>query len=139
MAGGPVERMTTLAGREVCLGDFSHGLLGIFDAVAEPASLALRLLARGDEPSYRALMAPCERLGRHLFEPPTRHYKAGLAFLAWLNGAQPNAMLVQHEERARATRHYVEAARLASLAGVIRDAPAAAARLRAFVEGCAGA
>ena len=134
MAGAPARRTTQLAGREVPLGDFSHGLLGIFDAIAEPASVALALLARGDLERYRALMAPCERLGRHLFQAPTQNYKAGLAFLSWLSGAQPNAMLVQHEERARSVEHYVEAARLASEAGVITDAPGAARRLAEFVE-----
>ena len=37
----PVERFTRAGDLEVPLGDFSHGLLGAFDAVAEPASLAL--------------------------------------------------------------------------------------------------
>jgi len=134
MAGGPVLRTTQLAGREVALGDFSHGLLGIFDAVAEPAGIALQLLARGDEAGYRALMEPCEALGQHLFQAPTQHYKAGLAFLAWLGGWQPNPMLAVHEERARDAAHYVEAARLASAAGLFRDAPGAAARLRAFLD-----
>jgi hypothetical protein len=134
IAGGPLERTTTLAGREVALGDFSHGLLGIFDGIAEPASVALAFLARGDLARYHALMEPCERLGRHLFQAPTLHYKSGLAFLSWVNGFQPNAMLVQHEERARSPEHYVEAARLASEAGVIVDAEAAATRLRGLVE-----
>ncbi|MCB9913943.1 MAG: DUF993 family protein [Planctomycetes bacterium] len=127
--GGPPRRTTRLGAREVPLGDFSHGLLGIFDAIAEPASLALEFLARGDEPSYRALMEPCEALSRHLFQAPTRHYKAGLACLAWLNGLQPNPLLAQHEERARDLAHYHEAARLASAAGVLRDAGLAAERL----------
>ncbi len=122
-------RTTRVGVREVPLGDFSHGLLGIFDAIAEPASLALELLSRGDEASYRALMEPCEVLSRHLFQSPTRHYKAGLAFLSWLNGLQRNPMLAQHEERARERSHYLEAARLASAAGVLRDAELAAERL----------
>jgi hypothetical protein len=115
--------------RDVPLGDFSHGLLGIFDAIAEPASLALEFLARGDETRYRSLMEPCELLSRHLFQAPTRHYKAGLALLSWLNGLQPNPMLAQHEERARDREHYLTAVELASRAGVLRDADLAAERL----------
>lgn len=134
MVGGPITGETEIAGSSVPLGDFSHGLLGIFDGVAEPASLALGFLAHGDEERYRELMTPCERLGRHLFQTPTQHYKAGLAFLSWLNGAQTNPMLVQHEERARDAAHYVEAARLASEAGVLVDAAVAAARLRSYLE-----
>ena len=135
MAGGPIERVVELAGREVSLGDFSHGLLGIFDGIAEPASVALGFLAHGNEDRYLELMAPCERLGRHLFQAPTRHYKAGLAFLSWLNGRQTNPMLALHEERARDGAHYVEAARLASEAGVLCDAAGAVAKLQALVRG----
>jgi len=73
MTGGPTQRETKRRGRRVALGNFSHGLLGVFDAVAvaAPASLALEFLARDDEGAYRALVGPCEDLGRHLFEPPT--------------------------------------------------------------------
>ncbi len=134
MAGGPAEREVDLAGRKVGLGDFSHGLLGIFDGIARPANLALRYLAHGKIGEYTALMEPCERLGLHLFEKPTQHYKAGLAFLSWLNGAQGNPMLVQHEERARDKAHYLQAARLASLAGVIENAELAAVRLRRLLS-----
>ncbi|MDF1799665.1 MAG: DUF993 family protein [Planctomycetota bacterium] len=131
LAGGqpaPV-RTTSLAGSTVGLGDFSHGLLGIFDGIAEPASLALGFLAQGDPARYLELMGPCEELGRHLFGAPTQHYKAGLAFLSWLDGHQPNPMLALHEERARDHAHYLEAARLASLAGVFTNAELAAERL----------
>lgn len=113
---------TRIGPHTVPIGDFSHALLGILDAIAKPASLALRFLALGDLARYRALMQPCETLSRHLFSAPTQHYKAGLAFLAFLNGHQSNPMLVNHEERARTPEHYIEAARLASRAGVLRNA-----------------
>ena len=112
-------------------GDFSHALLGIFDAVAAPAGLALRFLAHGRRGRYDELMAPCERLGQAIFEAPTRHYKAGLAFLAWLNGWQDNPMLVNREDLARDREHLLRVARLASAAGCLEDAPLAAERLRA--------
>ena len=133
MDGPPAERSTTLAGRDVGLGDFSHGLLGIFDGVAEPAALALRFLAHGERERYRQLMAPCERLGKHLFRAPTQHYKAGLAFLSWLDGHQDNPMLVQHEERARDRQHYLVAAGLASSAGCLTNAELAAERLETYL------
>jgi hypothetical protein len=129
MWGDAPQRTTRVGVRDVPLGDFSHGLLGIFDVIAEPASLALEFLARGDETRYRSLMEPCELLSRHLFQAPTRHYKAGLALLSWLNGLQPNPMLAQHEERARDREHYLTAVELASRAGVLRDADLAAERL----------
>jgi hypothetical protein len=129
MAGHEVLRTTELAGESLPLGDFSHGLLGIFDGVARPASLALKFLAHDKHDRYLELMAPCERLGRHLFQAPTQHYKAGLAFLSWLNGHQDNPMLALHEQRARDLAHYCEAARLASLAGAIEHAGEAGKRL----------
>lgn len=134
MAGADALKTTELAGRTLPLGDFSHGLLGIFDGIAKPASLALSFLAHGKHERYLELMEPCERLGRHLFQAPTRHYKAGLAFLSWLNGLQQNPMLALHEERARTPEHYLEAVRLASLAGALQDAEGAKERLGQFLR-----
>ncbi|MGI9456783.1 MAG: DUF993 family protein, partial [Aeoliella sp.] len=59
---------------EVALGDFSHALLGILDAIAEPARVALKYLEEGNSISYQKVMAPCEALSRVIFEPPTEHY-----------------------------------------------------------------
>jgi hypothetical protein len=64
-------------------------------------------------------MLPCEALGRLLFSPPTRHYKAGLAHLAHVAGLQSNAMLVNHVERARDAAHYARAEELARAAGAL--------------------
>jgi hypothetical protein len=130
----PPLRWTQVGGRRVALGDFSHALLGVLDAVAEPASLALQLLAHGRSRAALRVLEPCERLGRKLFEPPTQHYKAGLAFLAWLNGQQDERTLVNRQERSRPREHLVEVARLASRAGAISDAGLAAERLRALVR-----
>lgn len=124
-----------LGGLPLFGGDFSHALLGIFDATVRPASLALQRLARGDEAGYRALMEPCEALGRAIFEAPVKHYKAGIAFLAWLNGLQGNPALANHEERAREPEHFARVAALASQAGAIENAELAAERLTAFLSG----
>lgn len=129
-----VERWSELAGRPLALGPFSHALLGILDAVAAPAGVALSLLAAGDRAGYDELMAPCEALGRHLFEAPTQHYKAGIAFLAWLDGAQPNPMLANHAERARSREHYVRAIELATAARVFTDARSVAQRTHEFLR-----
>ncbi|TAH38156.1 MAG: DUF993 family protein [Planctomycetota bacterium] len=129
----PVQRWTWIGGRRVALGDFSHALLGVFDAVAAPASLALRFLAHGATSRYRELMEPCEALGRVLFEPPTQHYKAGLAFLCWLNGEQDNFLLVNREDQARDREHFLRLAILAAAAGVFQDAALARARLQDFL------
>jgi hypothetical protein len=125
---------TEFDGRTIELGDFSHALLGIFDAIASPAALALRRLAIDDREGFDEIMAPCELLGQKIFESPTRHYKTGLAFLSWLNGFQPNSILVNHEQHARDMGHLLEVVRLANDAGAITDAATAAARLHEWLE-----
>ena len=122
-----------LGGRPLAGGAFSHALLGILGATVRPASLALQRLGRGDVEGYRALMEPCEELGREIFEAPVQRYKSGIAFLAWLNGQQENRMLANHEENARDADHYLRVAELASRAGVLEDAALAAERLDAYL------
>ena len=131
---GPVERTTMIGDIKVPLGDFSHALLGIFDAVSAPASLAIRLLDKGGRKSYDEIMGHCEALGQCAFEEPTKFYKTGLAFLSWLNGCQPNPMLVNHEEQCRDRGHLQRVASLASEAGAIKDADTANARLKEWTS-----
>ena len=127
-----VRRTTEFDGRDVPLGDFSHALLGVFDAIADPASLALRRLAAGDREGYDRIMAPCERLGQAIFKDPTRFYKTGLSFLSWLDGRQENPMLVNHEETQRSPSDLLECVRLADAAGALISPMSAAARLSAL-------
>jgi len=115
----PVERWTQVGPFEVALGDFSHALLGILDAVAAPMRRALQRLAAGDVAGYRALARPCEELGRIVFEPPTSLYKVGLAALAQAGGHQPNRMLANHLERERDDEHLERVRRAAVAAGVL--------------------
>jgi len=121
---------TDFGGAPLPTGDFSHALLGILDGIAEPAGLALKLLAHGEVEGYLDIMRPCEELGRLVFEEPTSHYKAGLAFISWLNGWQDNPMLVNREELARSAEHFWQVAHSAAYAGALIDAETAADRLR---------
>ena len=66
----------------------SDALLGIFDAIAPAASLALAALAEGKAETFHAILAPTVPLSRHIFKAPTRYYKTGVVFMAWLNGHQ---------------------------------------------------
>lgn len=136
-AGGRVADptgMTSIGARRVTVGEFSHALLGIFDGISRPASVALRRLAEGGVEDYFRIMSAAEKLSRVVFEAPTTYYKSGLAFLAWLNGQQTNCMLVNHEEHMRGREYYVRVAELASNAGVLVDAGLAAERLEEFLE-----
>ncbi|MCR9243837.1 MAG: dihydrodipicolinate synthase family protein [bacterium] len=118
-----IERWTTIGQHRVALGDFSHALLGVLDGIARPASQALTALARGDADEFLTIMTPCETLGQHVFAAPTRHYKAGLAWLARQNGWQPNAMLINREDRARDAAHYARCEELARACGALVRGP----------------
>jgi dihydrodipicolinate synthase/N-acetylneuraminate lyase len=106
----------------------SHALLGIFDAIAEPASRALAALNSGDITAFRAILEPTVPLARHIFEPPTYRYKTGIVFLAWLNGFQDHFRMVGGHESARSREHLARLYQLALEAGVIADPGLAASR-----------
>jgi len=117
-------------------GEFSHALLGIFDAIARPAGVALRLLAHGELDDYMELMTPCEELSRVIFEDPTRHYKAGLAYLSWLDGRQQNPWLPQQAHLQRDAKHFTKVQDLAFKARVFGDPVVARARIEAGPPSC---
>ena len=111
----------------------SDALLGIFDAIAPAASGALSALAAGDRAGYHDILAPTVPLSRHIFRAPTRFYKTGVVFLAWLNGHQDHFVLVGGQESARSLLHLVELFRLADQAGLLADPALACRRMRQFL------
>jgi hypothetical protein len=117
---------------------FSHGLLGIFDPIAPVAALALGELARGDAARYRALLDPTVALSRELFRAPTRHYKAGVVFLAWLNGHQKHFSMAGGLQSARGAVHYARVFELADACGVLADPELACDRMRRFLAVACG-
>jgi Protein of unknown function (DUF993) len=108
----------------------SDALLGIFDAIAPAAAAALGALDNGDVARYQAIFAPTVPLARHIFTAPTRFYKTGVVFLAYLNGHQRHFRMVGGQESARSVLHLVELFRLADRAGLLRDPDLAVARMR---------
>lgn len=98
---------------------YSHALLGIFDAVAPSASKALAALAEGDLATFRGVIEPTVPLSRKIFEAPTQYYKAGVVFLAWLNGHQRHFTLPAGLQSARGLLHYADIFRLADQANVL--------------------
>jgi hypothetical protein len=111
----------------------SDALLGIFDAIAPAASAALTALAHGDRERFDAILAPTVPLSRHIFAAPTRFYKTGVVFLAWLNGHQSHFTMVGGQQGARSLLHLADLVRLADAAGMIRDPDLAAHRMRALL------
>jgi hypothetical protein len=110
----------------------SHALLGIFDAIAPVAAAALAKLAAGDRAGYDALMAPTVPLSRKIFEAPTEYYKAGIVFMAWLNGHQDHVAMIGGMQSARGILHYADIFRLADKAGLLADPELAVSRMRSL-------
>jgi hypothetical protein len=118
---------------ELIAGDargYSDALLGIFDAIAPAAAAALGALSRGDGKTFHDILAPTVPLSRHIFKAPTRFYKTGVVFMAYLNGLQDHFTLVGGQESARSTLHLAELFRLADAAGLLSDPDKATARMR---------
>lgn len=111
----------------------SHALLGIFAAIAPAAAQALEALAIGDRGRYDSLMDPTVPLSREIFRAPTRFYKAGIAFLAWLNGHQPGFVMPGGLQSARDITHYAQVFRLADAAGLLADPDRPSARMRSLL------
>ncbi len=119
-----------IAGDEV---GFSHALLGIFDAIAPAASYALSRLAAGDEAGFHDVLGPTVPLSRHIFKAPTRFYKTGVVFMAYLNGHQDHFTMVGGQESARSTLHLAELFRLADRAGLLADPELATRRMKSVL------
>ncbi len=112
----------------------SHALLGIFAAIAPAASQALEALALGDRQTYDRLFAPTVPLSREIFRAPTRFYKAGIAFLAWVNGYQTHFIMPAGFQSSRDITHYAAVLRLADTAGLLRDPDLAVGRMRMLLS-----
>jgi hypothetical protein len=111
----------------------SDALLGIFDAIAPAASAALAALAAGDRARFDAILAPTVPLSRHIFKAPTRFYKTGVVFMAYLNGLQDHFVMVGGQQSTRSLPHLAELFRLADRAGLLADPERAAARMKAVL------
>ncbi|MDB2384120.1 dihydrodipicolinate synthase family protein [bacterium] len=110
---------------------YSHALLGIFDPIAGAAAHALNALNAGDMSAYRSAFDPTVPLSRHIFKAPTRFYKTGVVFLAYLNGHQDHFTMIAGQESTRSTLHLAEIVRMANAANLFTDPDQVASRARA--------
>ncbi|WP_376099013.1 dihydrodipicolinate synthase family protein [Roseomonas sp. CCTCC AB2023176] len=111
----------------------SDALLGIFDPIAPAVGGALAALSRNDLSTFHGILAPTVPLSRHIFRAPTRFYKTGVVFMAWLNGHQDHFVMVGGQQSARSIQHFSELFRLADKAGLLRDPDMAVARMRSLL------
>ncbi|WP_086565002.1 dihydrodipicolinate synthase family protein [Streptomyces africanus] len=118
---------------ELIAGDeqgFSHALLGIFDPLGPLAAQAVRVLDTGNTQGFRDLLDPTVGLSRHLFQTPTRFYKTGVVFLAWLAGHQSHFTMVGGLQSARSLPHLAKAYELADGLGLFPDPKLAEERMK---------
>ncbi len=117
---------------------YSDALLGAFAAITAPAAAALAALDQGDAAGYDAAMGPTVPLSRLIFEPPTYHYKVGVAFLAWLNGLQPHFAMLAGLQRQRPAEHLIRVFELAAAARALTQPDLAVERMTAHLARLAG-
>jgi hypothetical protein len=115
----------------------SDALLGAFAAITAPAAAAMHALDAGDLAAYDAAIGPTVALSRHIFEPPTYDYKAGVAFLAWLNGLQPHFAMLDGMQARRSAGHLMRVFELAVRARALLDPELAVARMTEYLAGTA--
>ena len=111
----------------------SDALLGIFDAIAPAASAALGGLAQGNVEKFHAILGPTVPLSRHIFAAPTRFYKTGVVFMAWLNGYQKHFTMVGGQQSTRSLPHLAELFRLADAANLLEQPDLAVHRMKTLL------
>ena len=79
---------------------------------------------------FHDILAPTVALSRHIFAAPTRFYKTGVVFMAYLNGHQDHFVMVGGQQSARSLVHLAELFRLADATGLLAEPELAAARMR---------
>ncbi|CAN7225051.1 dihydrodipicolinate synthase family protein [Polaromonas sp. LjRoot131] len=119
-------------GKEATHGQ-SDALLGIFDAIAPAASAALGELAKGNVDAFHAILGPTVPLSRHIFAAPTRFYKTGVVFMAWLNGHQKHFTMVGGQQSTRSLQHLAELFRLADAADLLEQPELAVRRMKTLL------
>ncbi len=112
----------------------SDALLGILDVIAPAACHALVALAQGDEATYDRILAPTVPLSRLIFRSPTRFYKTGIVFMAWLNGHQDHFTMLGGQQSMRPLPYFAGIFRLADQAGLLRDPSLAIRRMRQLLD-----
>ena len=120
---------------DLIAGDGEHhsdALLGAFAVVAPYASAALARLDDDDEAGFRNILGPTEALSRLIFTAPTRYYKVGVAWLAYLNGAQRHFRMIEGFETGRTLPHLADLVRAADEIGLFTDPEFTSARATTY-------
>jgi len=73
-------------------------------------------------------------LSREIFRAPTRFYKAGVAFLSWLNGTQTHFVMPGGFQSSREITHYASLFRLADAARLLTKPGLAEERMKTLLS-----
>ncbi len=111
----------------------SDALLGIFDAIAPAANAALSQLVIGKDDDFQKILEPTVPLSRCIFQAPTRFYKTGIVFLAWLNGHQDHFTMVGGQQSARSILHFSELFKLTDQAGLLDNPEQACTKIKSLL------
>lgn len=117
----------------------SDALLGAFNPLAPIVSEALARLHAGDTEGFRALLAPTEAFSRLVFEAPTRAYKTGITWVAYLRGEQKHFRMLGGAETARDADHLMRVLDAAEAIHLLPDPRLARARAAVALAGAASA
>lgn len=121
---------------ELIAGDehgYSDALLGIFDPIAPAATAALQSIQQDNLERFFEILNPTVPLSRHIFQSPTRYYKTGVVFMAYLNGHQDHFSMIGGQQSARSLMHLVELFTLADKAGLLMQPDLACQRMKALL------
>ncbi|MEP3435259.1 MAG: dihydrodipicolinate synthase family protein [Hoeflea sp.] len=113
---------------------FSHALLGIFDPLAPAAAYAISELGKGNAKAFRQTLDPTVPLARQIFRAPTRFYKTGVVFMAWLNGFQDHFIMLNGAQASRPLPDFVEIFKMADCCGLLRDPDLAVSRMKRLLS-----
>ena len=90
-------------------------------------------LADKDDKTFHDILGPTVPLSRHIFRAPTRFYKTGVVFMAWLNGHQSHFTMVGGQQSTRSLVHLVELFRLADAADLLENPELAVRRMKSLL------
>ncbi len=122
---------------ELIAGDeqgYSDALLGIFDPLAVAVGKAIGELGRGNVAEYHNTLDPTVPLARLIFRAPTRYYKTGVVFLAWLNGFQSHFTMLGGAQSMRPLPYFVDCFKLADQSGLLREPDLAVTRMKSLLS-----
>ena len=111
----------------------SDALLGIFDPIAPAAAAALQSIRQNNLERFFEILDPTVPLSRHIFGTPTRYYKTGVVFMAYLNGHQNHFSMIGGQQSARTLLHLVELFKFADQAGLLMQPDLACQRMKAVL------